>query len=80
MKKGVFLDGHERPDVVEYRQSFLEEMRRLSPYFVEFSADGLIKEKKYPADCSVGGLDRRPIIIITHDESIFSANDAKHQA
>jgi len=40
----------------------------------------LIKEKKYPADCSVGGLDRRPIIIITHDESIFSANDAKHQA
>ena len=80
VKKGVFLDGHERPDVVEYRQSFLEEMHRLSPYFVEFSADGLIKEKKYPADCSVGGLDRRPIIIITHDEIIFSTNDVKHQA
>jgi hypothetical protein len=28
----------------------------------------------------VGGSKCRPVVIITHDESIFSANDGKHQA
>jgi len=80
VKKGVFLDGHERDDVVEYRQRFLKDMNGLLPYFVEFAADGTIQDKVYPVDCVVGGPDRRPIIMITHDESIFSANDGKHQA
>jgi hypothetical protein len=79
VKKGVFLDGHERDDVVEYRQKFLEDMHRLLPCLVEFVADGSIQEKVYPADGTVGGPDRRPIVMITHDESIFSANDGKHQ-
>jgi len=26
-KKGLYIDGHERPDVVEYRKIFLEEMK-----------------------------------------------------
>jgi len=25
-KKGTYVDGHERPDIVEYRQSFLRRM------------------------------------------------------
>jgi len=80
VKKGVFLDGHERDDVVEYRRKFLEDMHGLLPYLVEFAADGSIQEKVYPADCMIGGPDRRPVVMITHDESIFSANDGKHQA
>jgi hypothetical protein len=28
VKKGVYHDGHERPDVVEARKTFLEEMKR----------------------------------------------------
>ena len=80
VKKGVFFDGHERPDVVEYRQQFVAEMHRLSPYLVEFESDGTIKDKPYPADCEVGGSKYRPIIVITHDESIFSANDGKQKA
>ena len=39
-----------------------------------------MKWKDYLSDCAVGGPQRRPIIIITHDESIFSANDGRHQA
>jgi hypothetical protein len=80
VKKGVFLDGHERDDVVEYRQRFLQEMEGLLPYLVKFAEDGSMQEKTYPAGCIVGGPDRRPIVMITHDESIFSANDGRHQA
>jgi len=80
VRKGVFIDGHERPDVVDYRQQFVAEMHRLSPYLVEFESDGKIKDKSYPANCEVGGSEDRPIIVITHDESIFSANDGKRKA
>lgn len=65
--------------MVEYRGTFLDEMKALSPYVVEFTNDGSILPKEYPQDCSVGGPDRRPIIIITHDESIFSANDGRRR-
>lgn len=27
--KGAYVDGHERPDVVEYRKKFLEEIKSL---------------------------------------------------
>ena len=71
----MFFDGHEREDVIEYRETFLNEMKSLLPYFVEFFEDGTMVPKEYPDDCAVGGPDRRPIIMITHDENIFSAND-----
>lgn len=80
VQKGVFTDGHERPDVIEYREKFLTEMSALLLYFVEFQEDGSILEKIYPSDCAVGGSHRRPIIMITHDESIFSANDSRRNA
>ena len=50
-------------------------MKGLLSYLVEFSKDGFILPKEYPKDCTVGGPDCRPIIMITHDESTFSAND-----
>ena len=78
VQKGVFFDGHEREDVVEYRETFLEEMKALSPYFVEFGEDGSILPKEYPEDCEVGGSNQRPIIMI-HDESTFSANDGRRK-
>src|SRR4029077_6050341 len=80
IKKGVFFDGHERDDVVQYRKEFLEVIKNLLLYMAEFNADGSMKAKMYPSDCTVGGPDRRPVIFITHDESIFSANDGRHQA
>lgn len=33
IKKGVFLNGHERPDVVEYRAQFLKELKALKSLF-----------------------------------------------
>jgi hypothetical protein len=55
-------------------------MKELEPYLVEFDSSGQILEKAYPDDCQVDGSQRRPTILITHDESIFSANDGKKQA
>lgn len=73
VQKGVFIDGHEREDIVEYRKTFLEEMRLHLPYFVEFSEDGSILEKDCLDDCAVEGPNWRPIIMITHDKSTFLA-------
>lgn len=74
IKKGVFLNEHERPDVVEYQAQFLKELEALGPYLVKFRDDGSMEEKVYPSDCAVNGPNKRPIILITHDEGIFSAN------
>ena len=78
-QKDVFFYGHEREDVVEYKKTILSEMKSLLPHFVEFSDDGSILPKVYSNDCAVGRSDQRPIIMITHDESIFSANNSRRK-
>ena len=80
VRKDVFVDGHERSDVVEDRKNFLYKMEELKPYIVEFDENGAIKPKAYPADCAVGGNNRRPVIVITHDKCTFSANDGIRKA
>ncbi len=75
VQKSVFFYGHERENVMEYRETFLSDMKSLLPYFVEFSDDGSILPKVYPDNCAVDGSDQRPTFMITHDESTFSAND-----
>ena len=47
---------------------------------VEFDENGAMKPKVYPSDCAVGKENRRPIIVITHDECTFSANDGVRKA
>ena len=75
LQKGVFFYGHKHKDVIEYRETFLNEMKSLLPYLVEFFEDGTMVPKEYPDDCAVEGLDQKSIIMITYDESTFSAND-----
>ena len=71
----VFIDSHKQPDVGEDRNCFLTKMEKLKPYIVEFNKDGAIKTKHYLVNCVVGGEKRWPIIVITHDECTFFAND-----
>lgn len=78
--KDVFVDDHERPDMVENRNCFLTKIEELKPYMAEFNENGAMKAKNYPVDCAVGGEKRRPIIIITYDEYTFSANDGVQKA
>ena len=54
-------------------------MKLLLPYLVEFREDGTMISKEYPNNCAVGGPNRQPIIMITHDESTFSAHDSRRK-
>lgn len=77
IKKDVFVNGHERANVVEDRKAFLKIMLDLEPYLVEFDSKGNMKDKVYPYDCQIGRIDWRSVIAIMHDECTFSANDRK---
>ncbi|KAJ3004691.1 hypothetical protein NUW54_g4694 [Trametes sanguinea] len=78
LRKGVYMDGHERPDVVEYRQdTFLPLMaeyeRRMCRY--EPTEDGTLRCIK---PVLVAG--ETEVIAIFHDECCFHANDFKKTA
>ena len=82
IKKGVFVDGHERADVVEYRKVFVERFLEIAKYAREWEETGSMEgaglrkiEKGPPA--MAGCEDGREIIFVTHDESTFSSNDGR---
>jgi hypothetical protein len=76
VKKTVFIEGHEHPDVFQDWNALV----RTSNYLVEFNGDGTIKDKVYHLGCEVYASESRPIILITHDEATFSANDGIRRA
>ena len=82
IKKGVYTDRHERDDVRVYREQFLLLLEAYWPRVVEFTDKGEMIDKHYQEGVEVGALDpmMRPLILITHDESIFQSNDGRHQA
>jgi len=65
VKKGMYMNKHEREDVVAYRKIFLERMNELKCKIPTFSGDNL-KEVTWPDN---------PLILVTHDECIFLAYD-----
>ena len=73
VKKGVYVDGHERDDVVKYQQNeFLPQLAALQPSIVEWDAE----LKRIPKELPAG---EKWKIAVTHDESTFNANDGQHQ-
>lgn len=74
VKKGVFVDGHERADVVDYRQKvFLPKWREYQRRLVVFDEDG----NWSPPSTLLPG--EKPLVLCTHDESTFNANDGKRE-
>lgn len=72
--KGVYVDGHEREDVVAYRNTvFIPFWLQCRQRLVTFEPDG--KWSK-PQNLPVG---IKPLVIVTHDESTFNANDGRRQ-
>ena len=70
----VYVDGHERPDVVEYRQKvFLPRWREFKRRMVVFDEDG---HWRAPATLRPG---EKLLVLVTHDESTFNANDGKRR-
>ena len=75
VNKNVFVNGHKRPNVVDNCEKFLNTMKDLEPYLVEFEEDGSIKIKNYPDNCAIRGDIHCFVIVITHDKCTFSANN-----
>ena len=74
-RKGTFVDGHERADVVQYRSNFLRKMVGLgflnqdnAP--TEEAKMALPSDLESPPHCLID-----KTVIIFHDESTFQAND-----
>ncbi|RIA99536.1 hypothetical protein C1645_811341 [Glomus cerebriforme] len=69
IKKGIYFDGHEREDVIEYRKEFLDKMLIYEMFMSTFEGENI--EQKDPILLP----NEKLHIFITHDECLFYAND-----
>ncbi|KAI0265291.1 hypothetical protein BC834DRAFT_808271, partial [Gloeopeniophorella convolvens] len=73
---GMYIDGHERKDVVEYRQAFVKRWEGYEARFHKWDNDGNeLRPRGFPVP---GGHFR--LILVTHDESTFFQNDQRKTA
>ena len=71
-KQSHNVDGHERADVVAYRQKFLERMEQYERRMVKFIGD----------DCETAlrlelAKNERPLVLVVQDESCFASHDGR---
>ncbi|KAF4621818.1 hypothetical protein D9613_012166 [Agrocybe pediades] len=73
VKKGVYIDGHERQDVVDYRKDFLKEVKELERLRYTFNQETLepVAPKLGPGE--------KLHIPIHQDESIFRTNELRRR-
>lgn len=72
--KGIYIDGHERADVVAYRDNeFIPKFESIRHLLVTFDDHG---NMILPQNLAAG---EKPHLPIAHDESIFRSNDGKRQ-
>lgn len=66
--------------MVTDQENFLHKVtEKLKPYLVKFKKDETMKKKTYIFDCAMGGDQRCLVIMITHNECTFSANNGVRQ-
>jgi len=70
-KNGMYIDGHERDDVVDYRKKFVQ---RWQEYEKRFINEGQVVSR--PQGFEVPGVRFR-LILVTHDKSTFYENDRR---
>jgi hypothetical protein len=72
LKKGMYMDGHERPDVVEYQKNtFLPLMALHKKKMVQW----VVNESRLVRVEPDFGLDKKRAIAVFQDESFFHANE-----
>jgi hypothetical protein len=74
-KRGMYIDGHEREDVVEYRKGFVERWKEYEKRFIIYGNEGsvLLTPTGFPVPQGM----RFRLILVTHDESTFYENDRR---
>src|SRR5437016_12266972 len=68
-KQGIYYDGHEREDVVEYQQLFLSEMAKFEKYMVTYEGEDMNRI------APILNLGEKEHILVVHNECIFYSND-----
>ncbi|KAJ7463069.1 hypothetical protein B0H11DRAFT_1629796, partial [Mycena galericulata] len=72
-KNGMYIDGHERDDVVKYRMAFVKRwIQEYEPRIAKFNTEGVCIG--LPGGTCPDGKPYR-LIVATHDESTFFGND-----
>ena len=61
--------------MIDNCEKFLNIMKDLELYLMEFEENESMKTKNYPDDCTGGGDICCPVIVITHNDYTFSTND-----
>ena len=69
-KKGMYIDGHERDDVVAYRHAFVRRWADYEAHFQFWDDNGIPLQVAHPSDS-------HRLILVTHDESVFFQNDER---
>ena len=74
-RKGIFVDGHERPDVIESRKNFLRKMVKIG--FLHFTSAPTDEARQaLPEDIDPPILERREkTVVFFHDETTFQSNE-----
>ena len=72
-KKGAYVDGHEREDVVKCRDEFLKEMEDLRDTRLPPPTCSDERAATPPPDAE----SRKTLVLIYHDESIFNTNEGQ---
>ena len=71
--KGINIDGHEREDVVNYRQQFLVTFSKYRERMSQYK-DGESKEMEQIIQPAFYGMLKN-VVLVVHDECIFYSND-----
>jgi hypothetical protein len=77
-KRGMYIDGHERADIVEYRKGFVARWKEYEKRMVHYDNDGKVigTLNGFPLPAHQQGQAFK-LILVTHDESTFYANDRR---
>ncbi|KAJ7692283.1 hypothetical protein B0H17DRAFT_851995, partial [Mycena rosella] len=76
-KKALYYDGHDRPDVVDYRQTkFLPQMEEYRRRLVEYTVGDVDVQMQKPR----GNYIERELVLGAHDEMTAQANDGKKKS
>ena len=73
-KKGLFFDGHERQDVVEYRKAWCQRMMKYMAKSEFYSGEQ--EEQVLEPNLDEG---EEKVVFVTHDKSTFYTNDGKDE-
>jgi hypothetical protein len=71
----MYIDGHEREDVVKYRKAFVARWAEYEKHMVLYDNDGNIVPILNGFAVEQAG--RFCLILLTHDESTFFADDRR---